>query len=89
MSKSKASPLPHSWLVADWPAGVAPNRQTAARHLVRTHRDELIACGALCRVGRSLTMLGEGYATLLARRIAKVENYSIAPNRDVSAKAGA
>jgi hypothetical protein len=81
MSKPRASPLPHSWLVSDWPADVAPNRTSAAKHLVRTHRDELIECGALCRVGRNLTILGEGYATFLARKLRRVEGYEIAPNR--------
>ncbi len=91
MSKPKASPLPHSWLVADWPPVVAPNRTSAAKHMVRTHRDELIECGALVRIGRNLTMLGEGYATFLARKLRRVDGYEIAPNRAAtdSAKAGA
>jgi hypothetical protein len=80
MSKPKASPLPHSWLASDWPPNVAPNRASAAKHLIRTHRDELIACGALVRVGRNLTVLGEGYATFLARKVGRVEGYEIAPN---------
>lgn len=80
MAKPKAATLPHSWLVAEWPPEVAPNRQTAAKNLVRTHRAELISCGALCRVGRNLTILGEGYATFLARKIGRVEGYEIAPN---------
>jgi len=81
MSNPRASPLPHSWLVADWPASVTPNRTSAAKHLVRTHRTELIECGALCRVGRNLTIIGEGYARFLARKLGRVEGYEIAPNR--------
>jgi hypothetical protein len=81
MSKPKASPLPHSWLVSDWPSSVTPNRSSAAKHLVRTHRAELIQCGALCRVGRNLTIIGEGYATFLARKLGRVAGYEIAPNR--------
>jgi hypothetical protein len=87
MPKPKASPLPHSWLVSAWPHDVAPNQQSKAKHLVRTHRDELIACGALCRVGRNLTILGEGYATFLARKLGRVDGYEIAPNRTPTADA--
>ena len=82
MAKPKVSPLPHSWLVSDWPLDVAPNRASAAKHLVRTHRAELIECGALCRIGRNLTMIGEGYAIFLARKLGRVSGYEIAPNRD-------
>jgi hypothetical protein len=81
MSKPKAAPLPHSWMVSDWPPDVAPNRTSAAKHWVRIHKAELIECGALCRVGRNLTILGEGYATFLARKLGRVDGYDIAPNR--------
>jgi hypothetical protein len=81
MSKSKVMPLPHSWLVSDWPPHVAPNRINAGKQLVRAHRAELIQCGALTRIGRNLTILGEGYALFLARKMKRVEDYEIAPNR--------
>jgi hypothetical protein len=48
---------------------------------VRTHRAELIQCGALCRIGRNLTIIGEGYATFLACKMGRVADYEIAPNR--------
>lgn len=85
MSKLKAAPLPHSWVVSDWPPGVAPNRQSAANHLIRTHRDELVACGALIRIGRNLTIIGEGYAQFLQRKAKRVEGFEIAPNRESAA----
>lgn len=85
MSKPKASPLPHSWRVSDWPTSVTPNRANAAKHLVRTHRDELVACGALVRIGRDLTVIGEGYAQFLARKAKRVDGYEIAPNREAVA----
>jgi hypothetical protein len=79
--KPKAAALPHSWLASEWPANVAPNRQGAAKHLIRTHRQELIACGALCRIGRSVTVLGAGYAVFLAKRMGTpVTDFLIAPN---------
>lgn len=84
MAKPKAASLPHSWLLSDWPPGVAPNRVSAAKHLVRQHRAELIECGALCRIGRNLVMLGEGYAVFIARHMGRVDGYEIAPNRFVA-----
>jgi hypothetical protein len=87
MSKPKVIPLPHSWLVAEWPPHVTPNRSNAGRQLVRAHRSELIECGALVRIGRNLTIIGEGYAQFLARKAKRVANYEIAPNREVSAGA--
>lgn len=84
MSKIKAASLPHSWLVSDWPEGVSPNTKSAGRQLVRAHRDELIACGALCRIGRNLTILGEGYAQFLAGKMKRVEGYKTPMSRAVS-----
>jgi hypothetical protein len=81
MSKPKVQPLPHSWLVNDWPATVSPGRPNAGKNLVRAHRQELIACGALVRIGRELTIIGEGYAQFLARKAGRVAGYDIAPNR--------
>ncbi len=78
----KAAPLPHSWPVSDWPPGVYPGRANSARWLVRSHRDELMACGALVRVGRELVVLGEGFARFLARKIDRVEGFEIAPNAE-------
>ena len=81
MAKPKVSSMPHSWLVAEWPAEVTPGRPSAGKNLVRTHKQELIACGALVRIGRNLTIIGEGYATFLQRKAGRVENYLIPPNR--------
>jgi hypothetical protein len=81
MSKPKVESLPHSWVASEWPPDVSPNRQNAANHLIRKHREELIACGALVRIGRNLTVLGEGYAQFLARKAKRVADYEIAPNR--------
>ena len=77
---SKTS-IPHSWSIDGWPPGVYPNTVTKARYLVRVHRDEMILCGALSRVGRDLIVLGEQYAKWLQRKAARVPGYEIAPNR--------
>ncbi len=77
----KAQPLPNSWLVSEWPRDVVPNSQPSATHMVRQHRKELIACGALGRIGRNLVIFGQGYGLFLSRKADRVENYVIAPNR--------
>ncbi len=74
--KIKAQPLPHSWLVCEWPSHVVPNNQASATFLVRQHRKELIACGALARIGRNLIVYGEGYGLFLSRKTGLVENAS-------------
>jgi hypothetical protein len=77
---SKSEPLPHSWPLNDWPSGVYPNRASSGRYLVRTHRDALIACGALTRIGRELVVLGEGYARFLARHADRAAEWPLAAN---------
>jgi len=42
---------------------------------VRAYRDELLAVGALTRVGRQLVVLGEGYGRFLARQTQRVPGY--------------
>ena len=72
---TRAAPLPHSWRIVDWPRGVSPGGAAAGKYVVRANRDELLALGALSRVGRDLTVLGEGYARFLARKIDRVPGY--------------
>lgn len=75
MPKPKVDSLPHSWQVSDWPAHVSPGTKSAGTRLVKRHRAELIACGALVRIGSKLTVLGEGYAIFLARKTSAVGSY--------------
>ena len=77
---AKRSELPHSWAIDAWPPTVFPNSVTRARYVIRVHRDELLICGALSRVGRSLIVLGDGYERWLQRKAARVPDYHIAPN---------
>jgi hypothetical protein len=51
------------------------------------YQDELIACGALVRVGRKLVIIGAGYAVWLQKGAARVKNYEIAPNRTTESAA--
>jgi hypothetical protein len=54
----KAATLPHSWPVSDWPPDVYPNKSGPGNYLVKRHREELTACGALSRIGRDLAPFG-------------------------------
>ncbi len=83
MSRSQGSSLaPHSWGIEDWPASVFPHTPSRARYLVRANKDELIAAGALSRVGRELVVLGGKYTKWLEKRAAHVPGYEIAANRE-------
>ena len=68
-----ATPVPHSWTISTWPETVAPGNESRARYLFRMHKRELIACGALTRVGRQIIFLGHGYARFLESRVGEVE----------------
>ncbi len=78
-------PAPFGWPVSKWTEiarHVPPCSTEAGKHLCRVRRDELIAAGALVRVGRELTIMGGPYARWLqseAHRKA-VNNYQIAAN---------
>ncbi len=74
--------LPHSWLIEDWPREVVPGNADRGRYLVRMHRRELEAAGALSRVGRQLVVLGEPYSRWLQSRARHVAEFQpISPNR--------
>jgi hypothetical protein len=78
---SKTQPTtPHSWGIESWPADVYPHRPNRARYLISTHRDELMAVGALVRVGRELVVLGTRYTRWLERQASRVPDFEIAPN---------
>jgi hypothetical protein len=73
--------LPHSWPVSEWPANVYPNDAGRGRYITRCHRDDLVAAGALARVGRELVVIGDRYSRWLQKRSADVPGFEIAPNR--------
>lgn len=79
--KTAAATAPHSWGIESWPADVYPHRASRARYFVRTHRDELLAAGALVRVGRELVVLGCRYTRWLERQATRVPDFEIAANR--------
>ncbi len=72
--------VPHSWSLSDWPCGVFPGSASRARYLVRCHGRELVAAGALVRIGRSLVLRGAAFDRWLARKGHEVPGFDIAPN---------
>jgi NADPH-dependent 2,4-dienoyl-CoA reductase/sulfur reductase-like enzyme len=81
MAANKISTVPHSWPLNEWPVDVYPCRASKGKYTVRAHRDELIACGAIVRVGRDIVVIGGPYAAWLAKKGNRVSGFEIAPNR--------
>lgn len=77
---SAAQLAPHSWDLEHWPAYVWPHSGSRARYVIRMCKRELVAAGALCRVGRQLVLLGAGYTRWLRKHGARAARYDIAPN---------
>jgi hypothetical protein len=66
---------PHSWDFDNWPSTVWPNDPIRAKWVVRSNRRDLVAEGALSRVGKKIVILGRGYSRWLARRADRVGQY--------------
>lgn len=69
-----------SWSVPMWPADVYPNTPTRARRVLRQYRNELMACGALARIGRELIVFAEPYSKWVRSKASAVAGFKIAPN---------
>lgn len=67
--------FPHSWDLSQWPSEVWPGDGLRARWLVRAYRSELMLHGALSRTGRTLIVIGRGYANWLEQRAAHVPGF--------------
>ena len=67
--------IPHSWDLSKWPSHVFPGETRRGRWLVRAHRNELMLHGALSRAGRTIVVIGSGYAAWLEQRAARVPGY--------------
>lgn len=76
----KANVVPHDWELATWPRDVYPYEAKRARRLLRVNQDELLRCGALTRPGKHLVVFGAGYLKWLASKVARVNEYDLAPN---------
>jgi hypothetical protein len=64
-----------SWDCKLWPANVWPNDPKRALWILRTHRPELLECGALTRIGKRLVVLAPGYRRFLNRHIGDVTEF--------------
>ena len=80
MTRPTSEKIPHSWACEDWPSSVYPGKPSRGRYIVRAHRDELVAAGALTRIGRDLVVIGSGYSAWLAKQGGRVRGFEIAPN---------
>jgi hypothetical protein len=84
IKSSPTIPLPHSWDLKSWETAAAhvwPHNEIAARRILRAHRAELQAAGALTRIGRRLVFLGNGYMKWLASQAPNVSEYDVPMNR--------
>jgi hypothetical protein len=89
MAISKTPQVPHSWPLNDWPSTVYPCRASKGKYTIRAHREELIACGAIVRVGRDIVVMGAPYAAWLSKQGNRVRDFEIAANRDREERAAA
>jgi hypothetical protein len=79
---ANSNPTPHSWSLKEWPQDYYPNDSSKATYLVRAHRDELTAAGALVRVGRELVIIGAPYVRWMQKKGAAVHGYECPANKD-------
>ena len=79
---STASEAPHSWDLEHWPPHVYPHGESRARYLIRAYRDELMAAGALVRVGRELVVIGDRFTRWLQMQAANVPGYESNANAE-------
>lgn len=67
---------PQSWDFDTWPDAVWPNDPERAKWVVRSNRSELVAEGAITRIGKRVVVLGSGYSRWLARGATRVDGYA-------------
>ncbi len=81
---AKVSPLLQSWSLRTWQdqaPHVWPGNGELGRTVIRHHKAELHAAGALTRIGRELIIIGAGYQKWLASNAARVTDYDVPMNR--------
>jgi hypothetical protein len=78
--KIPVASVPHSWSIEDWPRDVFPGSATDGRYIVNSHRGELMAAGALTRIGRKLVVIGGPYVGWMQGQSHRVDGFRIAPN---------
>jgi hypothetical protein len=80
MRASIKASIPHSWTIEGWPTDVYPNSKSRGKYIFRMHKAELIAAGAVCRVGRDLVFFGANYQRWLETKRSDVPTYNITAN---------
>ena len=70
-----AQGVPHSWDLSSWPTSVWPGDPKRALWVARAYRSELVEVGALARSGKTLIILGRGYARWLDGRKVHVRDW--------------
>jgi hypothetical protein len=63
-----ASSAPRSWELSTWPAEIWPHNPKRGQWIGRAYRDELLAAGAMTRIGMKLVFIGAKYESWLERR---------------------
>jgi len=81
MSKPIAQPAPHSWPVTKWPAHVWPGDAVRGKRFCRTYVDQLVAAGALVRMGRDLVVMGAPFTDYMRSQAAAVKDFEVPANR--------
>lgn len=80
----KVSPLLQSWSLRTWEQQaphVWPGNADLARKILRAHKAELHAAGALCRIGRELIFIGAGYQRWLSSNAHRVTEFDVPMNK--------
>lgn len=63
-----SSATPHSWELRTWPPQIWPHDPGRAQWIGRAYRKELLAAGAMTRIGMKLVFIGAKYETWLEHR---------------------
>jgi len=78
-SRPRTSNVLHSWELKSWEdkaPDVWPHTNERAKWIARAYRKELIAAGALTRVGKTLVFIGAPYTRWLERRARHVVEFT-------------
>jgi hypothetical protein len=66
---------PHSWEFKSWPENVWPNTPARGQWICRAYRRELVAAGALSRIGKNIVVMGAPYTRWIESRIDQVIDF--------------
>ncbi len=84
--RSSTPRIPHSWSLRQWPTDIFPGCTSKARYLIRVHKSELLAVGAIVRIRRELVAIGPKYVRWLEKHVDQVRTYKCPANRQPTDK---